>query len=210
MKTLIKDNLDAIITGILIGLLALSIFFMVRAYNNMNETLDRTKQTANLRILNIEQNPKIEPIIPIYDIPMSPELQEYTYELCEYYCLPYELVLGVIHTESRFIETANSGSSQGIMQISRGTGNWVSEQVGIRDFDPYDPKQNIAVGVWYLDYLRSYWREQGCLNQDVFSLMLISYNRGITGCKNYVEKYGIENGYVTKVFDYKIMLEQQE
>ena len=165
------------------------------------------EQTENLQVLNKIEI--IEPSIPIYDIPMSKELQEYTYELCEYYCLPYELVLGVIHAESRFIETANSGSSKGIMQISRGTGNWVSEQVGIRDFDPYDPKQNIAVGVWYLDYLRSYWWEQGCLDEDVFSLMLISYNRGIQGCKNYIEKYGLENDYVTKVYEYKIKLEQQ-
>jgi len=150
----------------------------------------------------------VEPTIPIYDIPMSKGLQEYTYELCQYYALPYELVLAVMHTESRFIETANSGSSKGIMQISRGTGNWVSEQVGIRDFDPYDPKQNIAVGVWYLDYLRSYWWEQGCLDEDVFSLMLISYNMGPTACQNYVKKHGLESRYVDSVYKFKTKLEQ--
>lgn len=54
MKTLIKDNLDAIITGLLIGLLALSIFFMVRAYNNMNETLDQVNSNLNEYKLQLE------------------------------------------------------------------------------------------------------------------------------------------------------------
>jgi membrane-bound lytic murein transglycosylase MltF len=165
------------------------------------------EQPANLQVLN--EIEIVEPDIPIYDIPMSKELQEYTFELCREYNLSYELVLAVMHTESRFDPNADSGNSKGICQISRGTGDWVSEQAGIRDFDPYNPKHNIAVGIWYLDYLRSYWWEQGCLDQDVFSLMLISYNRGIQGCKNYVEKHGLNNDYVTKVYEYKTKLEQQ-
>lgn len=149
-------------------------------------------------------------VYPVYDIPMTEDLQQYTFDLCQEYNLSYELVLGVIHTESRFIETADSGSSRGIMQISRGTGDWVSEEVGIRDFDPYDPKQNITVGIYYLAYLRDYWTEQGYSDEDAFPRMLISYNRGVQGCKKYIEKYGIDNSYVDKVYELKIELEQIE
>ncbi|TCX51958.1 MULTISPECIES: transglycosylase SLT domain-containing protein [unclassified Dehalobacter] len=147
-------------------------------------------QEAQKEVIEAQVQAMAEPekVYPIYDIPMPAELQKYTYDLCEEYRLSYELVLGVIYTESRFIETANSGSSQGLMQISRGTGGWVSEEVRIRDFDPFDPRQNIAVGVWYLNYLRDYWSNHGYSDEDTFSLMLISYNRGITGCKEYVKK----------------------
>jgi soluble lytic murein transglycosylase-like protein len=164
------------------------------------------KQTVNFQeLVDIETT---EPFIPIYDIPISEKLQEYTYELCDQYNLSYELVLAVIHTESSFIETANSGLCKGLMQISRSTGDWISEQIGIENFNPYNPEQNIAVGVWYLDYLRNYWLEQGADDETAFVLMLMSYNMGPTACRSYVKKYGLKNSYVQKVFDFKYELEK--
>ena len=172
------------------------------------EKLAQAQEAQTREVVEITAPVEPEKVYPIYDIAMSAELQKYTYDICEEYRLSYELVLGVIYTESRFIETANSASSQGLMQISRGTGGWVSEEVGIRAFDPFAPRQNIAVGVWYLNYLRDYWTSQGYSDEDTFNLMLISYNRGITGCREYVKKYGLDNEYVEKVYKFKTDLEQ--
>lgn len=143
----------------------------------------------------------------IYDIPMSGQLQHYTYDLCQSHNLSFELVLGVIHTESRFDPKADSGSSKGLMQLNINTYPALANELNLDHFDPINPVDNITAGVYYLAKLRDTW--QGYSDEEVFSLMLISYNRGIQGCKKYVEKYGTENDYVTKVYEYKIMLEQQ-
>ncbi len=169
--------------------------------------IDRTQVAQARKVIDTGAPVGTKKDYPIYDIAMPPELQQYTYDLCEEYRLSYELVLGVIHTESMFVETADSGSSRGLMQISRGTGGWVSREAGITDFDPYNPRQNIAVGVWYLNYLRDYWTGLGCSDEDTFNLMLISYNRGIAGCREYVQAHGLENEYVDKVYKFKTELE---
>lgn len=162
------------------------------------------KQTVNPQVLN--EIEIAEPSIPIYDIPMSAELQGYTYELCKYYALPYELVLAVIHTESRFDPNADSGSSKGLMQLNTNTYPALAKELGL-EIDPMNSVDNVTAGIYYLAKLRDAW--QGYSDEEVFSLMLISYNRGVQGCKDYVRKYGLDNIYVTKVYEYKIKLEQQ-
>jgi soluble lytic murein transglycosylase-like protein len=81
-------------------------------------------------------------------IPMSYELQEYTYQKCEERGLEYELVLAVIWRESRFDAGAvnvnkNGTQDSGIMQINDVNRAWLSER-GIEDL--MDPYQNIDAG----------------------------------------------------------------
>jgi soluble lytic murein transglycosylase-like protein len=82
-------------------------------------------------------------------IPMSYELQEYTYQKCEERGLEYELVLAVIWRESRFDAGAvnvnrNGTQDSGIMQINDVNRAWLSERWGIEDL--MDPYQNIDAG----------------------------------------------------------------
>lgn len=146
---------------------------------------------------------------PVYDIPMDYELQKHTYQVCQKYNMSYELVLAVINKESSFRVNAVNKNSKGLMQLNSDTYPWIAKELGIDNFDPFNSKHNIRAGVWYLDYIRDYWLAEGYGDEDVFSLMLISYNRGINGCKQYISKYGLDNEYVNDIFDYKIYLEQK-
>jgi soluble lytic murein transglycosylase-like protein len=101
-----------------------------------------------------EPAPTSEPAQPggfVYSdkIPMSYELQEYTYQKCEERGLEYELVLAVIWRESRFDASAvnvnkNGTQDSGIMQINDVNKAWLSERWGIEDL--MNPYQNIDAG----------------------------------------------------------------
>ncbi|MCM1567694.1 hypothetical protein [Dehalobacter sp. 4CP] len=61
-----------------------------------------------------------------------------------------------------------------------------------------------------LAYYRDYWTEQGFPDEIVFNLMLLSKQRGIEGCKVFMENsdtYESDN-YVQKVTEYKYYLEK--
>jgi len=82
-------------------------------------------------------------------IPMSYELQAYTYEKCVQRGLEYPLVLAVIWRESRFRADAvnvnrNGTRDSGIMQINDVNRGWLYEQHGIDNL--MDPYQNINAG----------------------------------------------------------------
>ncbi len=69
------------------------------------------------------------------------------------------LVAAVIRVESRFRPDATSSvGARGLMQILPETGRWVAGRIGLRTFHPdqlFQPEVNVAVGTWYLAYLRT-------------------------------------------------------
>ncbi len=87
---------------------------------------------------------------------------------------PY-LVLAVMRQESLFQDDVVSfADARGLMQIIPPTGRSIARQLGVSDFNPemlFDPKQNIAFGVWYLKQLMK--RSEGDLVR-----VLASYNAG--------------------------------
>lgn len=89
-------------------------------------------------------------------IPMSYELQEYTYQKCVERNIEYELVLAVIWRESRFEAdavnvNANGTLDSGIMQINDVNKKWLYEDYGVEDL--MDPYQNIDAGTAMLGVL---------------------------------------------------------
>ena len=61
-----------------------------------------------------------------------------------------------------------------------------------------------------LAYFRDYWTELGFSDEIVYSLILISKERGIIGCSDFMknnDSYDLNN-YVQKVTEYKFHLEQ--
>lgn len=58
-------------------------------------------------------------------------------------------------------------------------------------------------------YYRDYWTEQGFPDEIVFNLMLLSREKGIEGCKIFIEDNGYHyfDDYVQKVTEYKCYLE---
>ena len=97
-----------------------------------------------------ELEPEPEPTAPIYDIPISPELQEYTYNRCQELGLvspgvDYQTVLALMSKESGYTEDAVSGTGDyGIMQINTVNHEWLREELGITDF--LDAEQSKPAG----------------------------------------------------------------
>lgn len=145
---------------------------------------------------------------PAYAVEPTEYQLEFIKSECEKYGLSYTLVYGVCMAESSWNVKANSGSSQGIMQLHKSTWPYLAEDLQIDDFDPYDFCDNVAAGVYKLACLRDIWAEKGYPDEEVVSLMLLSYNRSVKGCEAYVAEHGLANEYVDKVLEYKYQFEQ--
>jgi len=86
------------------------------------------------------------------------------------------IILAVIMAESSFRPHAQShAGAQGLMQLMPTTAEWVAQLMGKTDFDPetiWKPEVNIAMGSFYLNWLKRYY--QGNLN-----LAIAAYNAGL-------------------------------
>jgi soluble lytic murein transglycosylase len=84
-------------------------------------------------------------------------------------------VSAIVFAESRFNTVARSHKGAlGLMQIMPSTGEWVAGQLAWRSFSENDllnPEKNLAVGIWYLAYLKRNF------NHNEY-LALASYNAG--------------------------------
>ena len=124
-----------------------------------------------------ETEPEPEPTAPIYDIPLSPELQEYTYNRCQELGLvspgvDYQTVLALMSKESGYTEDAVSGTGDyGIMQINTVNHEWLREELGITDF--LDAEQSIDAGTEMLARLSEKYSDP--------HKVLMAYNMGEGG-----------------------------
>lgn len=109
----------------------------------------------------------------IYDVSLSSDLQDYTYNLCKEYGVDFDLAISIMDGESEYDIMAfgindNGSTDSGLMQINSCNHDWLKEELGITDF--FDPKQNILCGVFMLADLMQ-------RHEDVHEI-LISYNMG--------------------------------
>jgi soluble lytic murein transglycosylase-like protein len=146
-----------------------------------------------------------------YDsIPLSEEVQQFTWEMANEYSISYELVLAIAKVESNYdADVVSHTRDSGLMQIHKPTGKWIAEELELKEYDVFDPETNILMGIWYLDWLHSYYLSQGYSEEDTFQLVVLAYNRGHVGAVNYVNKYGFNNSYLDKVYAAKIELEME-
>jgi len=113
-------------------------------------------------------------------IPLSYELQRYTYDRSAALGLEYELVLALMWRESTFrIEAVgvnrNGTRDSGLMQINDVNRGWLEERHGI--YNLMDPFQNIDAGTMILGDLLSRHEER---------LALIAYQFGESGMRRVV------------------------
>ena len=148
----------------------------------------------------------------------APELSEeerllmFIEEQANSYNLSPALVKAVIQTESDFRADAvnYNGTCLGLMQINQtDTADWLAEQLGMMSYDLLDPYDNVQMGCFYLAYLRDLWLSEGFTDEDTFALMLLSYNRGVGGCKKWIAKNDdwYANSYVSEVLMHKANFE---
>ena len=109
-----------------------------------------------------------------YDIPLSKELQLYTYTRCVDYGIPehYELVLAMMWQESNYNpDSVSATDDYGIMQINACNHEWISNLLGTTNF--LDVYQNIDAGTYIISkMLLKYGDEHKAL---------MAYNMGENG-----------------------------
>jgi soluble lytic murein transglycosylase-like protein len=182
---------------------------MLNFYEYKAKMKDEVKRVAEVKEQEenkIEKNKR--PILAV-KIPLSDEILDYIFEQSEVYEIPYTLVLSVMNVESEFEKDEISPTKDyGLMQISHRNIKWISEELGIGNPKPLDEKQNVLMGIWYLRHVKDYWSEKGIPDEQMFTIMCLSYNRGLMGARNWIRQHGWDNDYVNKVLEYKEMLER--
>ena len=157
-----------------------------------------------------------------YKLPLNKDLQEYIRGLCDKYNLSFEMVLAIIKQESDFDASNNeNGSDYGLMQLNKpsGTMKWLAEEVEkddsftIERFRWQDEYHNVTAGIWYLNWIRDTLIASGYTSQEqLFSRVLICFNRGLGGGVSYLKNGGNPNNddYVKKVREFKASLENND
>lgn len=84
---------------------------------------------------------------PLYDVPLSADLQEHISRLCDKYSVDMPLVLAIIGQESNYRPDAvgDNGNSLGLMQIQPRWHQGRMNKLGVTDL--LDPFQNVTVGI---------------------------------------------------------------
>lgn len=126
--------------------------------------------------------------VPYYDIPLSKELQLYTYTKCEDLGIGnyYELVLAMMWQESDFKpDTISKTNDYGIMQINICNHEWLSEELGITDF--LDPYQSIDAGTHIIASLLLKYQDP--------HKALMAYNYGEAGARSHWNRGNYTSSY---------------
>ena len=130
----------------------------------------------------------------IPEIPLSQELQYYTYQQCMEKDVSYELVLAMMYHESNYDVSAvryyeDGSSDSGIMQINSINAQSLYEQYGITNLQ--DPYENILAGVSIISgFVHQYGEHDG----------LMAYNMGAGGYQN-----ALANGIYTTAYAQNIL-----
>ena len=128
-----------------------------------------------------------------WDIPLSDDLQQYIYSLCEKYDISYALVIAMIDVESNFNSKAVSSTSDyGLMQI-----NSINHKADMDYLNPYD---NVEHGIKALHRLAKKYNEA--------DLVLMCWNCGETGAKKLWKQGIYSTEYSEKVIEKKLKHER--
>lgn len=105
-----------------------------------------------------------------FNVPLSEELQDYIFEVCDQYNIAPALIISIIEQESNYdIDSiGDNGKSFGLMQIQKAYHTERIKELGVTDL--LNPYQNIAVGIDYLAELKEE-------NSDLY-WVLMAYNGG--------------------------------
>lgn len=133
----------------------------------------------------------VEPKIAYFDVPLSTDLQDYIFSLCESNNVPVALIMAMIETESSFRANIISGTNDyGLMQINSINHEWLSEEYGITDF--LDPYQNVFCGITIIaGHLE---KTDGDITK-----ALMRYNCGPTGAWRLWDKGIYSTSYTEKI-----------
>lgn len=146
---------------------------------------------------------------PEINVPLSEDLQDHIWKLCQHYDMSYELVLALIKAESEFKSDVVSynNSSLGLFQLNKNTYPSLAKELGIKNFNVFNPKHNSRAGIYYLVKIREDLLKKGLCDEEILPIMLITYHRGKTGAKKYISRNGVTSKYVNKIMKQKFVYE---
>lgn len=130
---------------------------------------------------------------PIYGLPLSPELQQFTYDTCRYYGISeyYETVLAMMWKESTFDPKKISATNDyGLLQINACNHKYLKETLGLVDM--LDEKDNIEGGVYLLSTLLTEY-------DNSIEKALMVYNMGPTSAAIQWSRGNYRSSYVSDV-----------
>ena len=196
-------------TNIALAIMILLCLFSVRMVLQVNECksdLIEVKQTAEE--ISVQQNAINERIKAIEisegnittqqadtpysrEIPLSDELQQFTYETAKKYGVNYDLMLAIMQTESQYQNVVSDNDEDiGLCQINACNAEWLYEEHGI--YNLMDERQNIEACAIILDKL------QGQFDNE--SHVVMAYNLGASKAEKYI-KSGRITEYTEKVYE---------
>ena len=202
-----------IVYAIIIFVFATVIHIKVLAIeSSMEESANIPCETPviDIPMVNIEEEDVIaetEPVVPAvryFDVPLSEDLQDHIFAVCESRGVDPIIVIAMIQKESRYDATAigDNGNSFGLMQIQpRWHGAPYStrmERLGVTDL--LDPYQNVIVGI---DILAELFSMSGSLEW-----VLMSYNGGYAHANNHIAN-GTISDYAAIVTNYMNEIERK-
>lgn len=127
----------------------------VTELNTRNQELSAALQQSNDKLRLFVDDTEVRAAEPTYySIPLSKDLQLYTYNKCVEYGIPdhYELVLAIMWQESNYTaDLVSSTDDYGIMQINYCNHSWLVDLLGPTNF--LDASDNINAGVYVISKL---------------------------------------------------------
>ena len=133
---------------------------------------------------------------PATGVSLSQDLQDFTYTACVDYGVPYQLVLGVMYVESRFVPSVVSYGNYGLMQINAINHPRLRNALGVTDF--LDARSNILCGVYMLAELFS--------NYNDYEFVLMCYNQGVgsalSSARSGITSTGYSRAVMAKYYEY--------
>ena len=168
----------------------------VKELASENQDLSAALQKSNEKLRLFVDDTEVRAAEPTYyDIPLSKDLQLYTYNKCVEYGIPdhYELVLAMMWQESNYTaDLISSTDDYGIMQINSCNHSWLVDLLGPTNF--LDASDNINAGVYVISKLLIKYGDE--------HKALMAYNMGEHGASlnwqagNYTSDYS--RGVVAK------------
>ena len=161
----------------------------VRVLTTSNQDLGAALQQSNDKLRLFVDDTEVRAAEPTYyDIPLSKELQLYTYTRCVDYGIAdhYELVLAMMWQESNFTpDTISKTNDYGIMQVNVCNHEWLMDVLGTTNL--LDVRQNIDAGTYIISKLLIKYGDE--------HKALMAYNMGERGASlnweagNYTSNY---------------------
>jgi hypothetical protein len=156
--------------------------------------------------------------MPIYNIKLPIDLQEFLWQKCKESNWDYEMILGLLYLESEGFDVklvslnTNGSKDLGLAQINNNKKNmlWYAQLSGFNEkFNPFNPKHAICACIEGLNFYREYWRTK-VSEENLVYYVLNSYRMGEVSFGKYIkQKHKIRTDYDKNIFNYKNQLEER-